>query len=142
MPRHYKTLHFQEYRAARERSRKTDKRSLTAHWQEGRLYARYQEPIVDIAFDVDISPSTVSSHIALYDMFPTKDELLTAAEHYHCYSFMRLMRLHSGTEHSRHLAIWACAVCGSRELRRVSEEEEEDTGAGGNVLTPTFKAAK
>lgn len=137
----FRTAHADAYRAARARSIKTDQRSLVSHWQEGREYCRWGDNISDMAFDVDISPTTVRSHMKLYEMFPTKAALIEAANEHHCWSYMLLMRLASGHGyHGTHKTIWACSVCGSRELRQVTPEEEE-AEPGANVLIPAFKAA-
>lgn len=137
----FRTAHADAYRAARARSVKTDQRSLVNHWKEGREYCRWAENISDIAADVDISPSTVRSHMALYEMFTTQEALIKAANKFHCWSYRLLMRLASGQGYQgNHLTVWACAVCGSRELRQVTDEEE-DAEPGGNVLAPRFKAA-
>jgi hypothetical protein len=69
--------HDTEYRELMARVAQRDRESIEAHWELGELFARYGEPVTDIAMAIGRSVTYVADHVRIVQVIPTREDLAT-----------------------------------------------------------------
>lgn len=69
------TEHADEYRELLARVAQRDRESIEAHWELGELFARYSEPVAEIAMAIERSVTYVADHIKIVQLIPTHEAL-------------------------------------------------------------------
>jgi len=74
------TEHDSEYRELLAKVAQRDRDSIEAHWDLGALFAKYGEPVTDIAMAIDRSVTYVAEHIKITQVIPTREDLARVLE--------------------------------------------------------------
>jgi hypothetical protein len=69
------STHDSEYRDLLARVAQRDRESITAHWELGELFARYGDPVTEIAMAIGRSVTYVADHIRIIQVIPTREIL-------------------------------------------------------------------
>jgi hypothetical protein len=67
--------HDTEYRELLARVARHDRDSITAHWELGELFARYGEPVTEIALAIGRSVTYVADHVRIAQVIPAREDL-------------------------------------------------------------------
>lgn len=67
--------HDSEYRDLMAKVAQRDRDSISAHWELGELFARYGEPVTDIAMAIERSVTYVADHVAIARLIPAREDL-------------------------------------------------------------------
>lgn len=116
------SAHLEEYRAKLALVSQQEMGSLVAHWELGEVFARYGEPIRDIAKALEVSFSTVQRHLLIAKIIPTREDL------------DRLLQTRPDIRCWQDLLVWADARPPEGKDQR---QDQADRGGaqGGIVLT-------
>ena len=67
--------HESEYRELLAKTMRRDRASIIAHWELGALFAKYGEPVTDIAMAIGRSVTYVADHLAIVRVITTREYL-------------------------------------------------------------------
>jgi hypothetical protein len=67
--------HDNEYRELLAKVAQRDRDSIAAHWELGELFAKYNEPVTDIAMAIERSVTYVADHVRIVQVIPTREDL-------------------------------------------------------------------
>ena len=67
--------HDTEYRDLLARTMQRDRESILAHWKLGALFAKYGEPVAEIAMAIERSVTYVADHVKIVQVIPTREDL-------------------------------------------------------------------
>lgn len=67
--------HDSEYRDLLAKVTQRDRDSITAHWELGELFARYNESVTDIAEAIDRGVTFVADHVKIAKVIPAREDL-------------------------------------------------------------------
>ena len=67
--------HDTEYRDLLAKTIQRDRESILAHWKLGALFAKYGEPVAEIAMAIERSVTYVADHVTIVQVIPTREDL-------------------------------------------------------------------
>ena len=67
--------HDTEYRDLLAKTMQRDRESILAHWKLGALFAKYGEPVAEIAMAIERSVTYVADHVTIVQVIPTREDL-------------------------------------------------------------------
>lgn len=67
--------HDSEYRELLAKVAQRDRDSIVAHWELGELFARYGEPVTEIALAIGRSVTYVADHVRIIQVVPAREDL-------------------------------------------------------------------
>jgi hypothetical protein len=67
--------HDTEYRDLLAKTMQRDRESILAHWKLGALFAKYGEPVAEIAMAIERSVTYVADHVAIVKVISTREDL-------------------------------------------------------------------
>jgi hypothetical protein len=69
------STHDTEYRELLDRVTRHDRDAIGAHWELGQLFARYGEPVTEIAQAIDRGVTFVADHLRIAQALPARGDL-------------------------------------------------------------------